>query len=444
MAETDVQVAVVGGGLSGLFTAAELMRRGVEDVVVLERSDEPGGVARTIHRDGYTLEPAAGTLLLPHPHLTPLLEAAGVGVVPAEPEAALRYVYTRGRLVSLPTSPKAVLAPLVSFPAKLRAALEPFIRSKPGSADESLDAFLRRRVGDGLGGMLAWLAASGVFAGDPKRLSARAAFPALPALEDEAGSLVRGGLARLRNRSPGTTRPVSHLPVGGVSMLADTMGGSLGDRYRSGFEVATMSRGPSGWRLDGTEPLTAQEVVLAVDPHVASSLIGSGLSEVLTRSVTSPVVVVGVGGSSRSVPVPSGFGVLTGPEDVLAIRGILFESSYAPWRAPEGHGLLKVIAGGAVRPEVADRDDDRIIETVVTEAGRILGQDISPELTQVVRHVPGIPQYEVGHLEWLDAIDRHLSENPGLHLTGWGYRGVGVAHLATDAARVAAGIVSGD
>lgn len=442
MAEPDVQVAIVGGGLAGLFTAVELIRRGIEDIVVFDRSIQPGGLARTIHRDGYALEPAAGTLLLPHPHLTPLLDAGGVEVVPAEAEAALRYIYTRDRLIAVPSSPQALFAPLVPFTAKLRGALEPFVRTEPESADETLDSFLRRRFGDRLGGMLAWVAASGVFAGDPKRLSIGASFPLLPALEAEGGSLVRGGLRRLRNRGSGGSRPVSHLPVGGMSGLAGTVAESLGDRFRGGFEVTTTSRDRSGWKLEGAEAITAGHVVLAVDPRAGSELVSGELSEALTGSVTAPVVVVGLGGLAPSVPMPSGFGVLTGPDPVLVTRGILFESSYAPDRAPEGHGLMKVVAGGAVRPEVGDWDDDRIIETVVIDAARILGDEVSPEFVEVARHVPGIPQYEIGHLEWLGSIDRLVGEEPGLHLTGWGYRGVGVAHLATDAVRVATEIAA--
>ncbi len=121
-----VRVVVIGGGLAGLFTASELMRAGVNDLLVIDASALPGGVTRTIRRDGYSLEAAADTLLLPHPQLSALLERIGVDVVPVEPSAARRYVYTRGRLVALPTSPKALFAPLVPLPAKLRAAAEPF------------------------------------------------------------------------------------------------------------------------------------------------------------------------------------------------------------------------------------------------------------------------------------------------------------------------------
>lgn len=436
-----IRVVVIGGGLAGLFTASELMVAGVDDVLVIDEAAEPGGVVRTIRRDGYSLEPAVGTLMLPHSHLSALLERIGADVVPAEPSAAIRYVYTRGRLVALPTSPKALLAPLVPLTAKLRAAAEPFVRTPAQSGDESLDAFLRRRLGDGLGGMLAWLGASGVFAGDPARLSARAAFPAIVALADESGSIVRGGLRRFRNRRPGATRPTSHVPVDGMTGLVETLAGVLGERFRGGFAVGSVHRDGSGWLVEGPETIRADHVVVASRPVAAAALLGGDLGVVLGQAVSAPAVVVGLGGPSDRVPLPQAFGVLTGRDAGFASLGVLFVSSYALGRAPQGHALAKVIAGGARRPELVDWDDARIVEHVGAEVARILGTDIDPSFAEIVRHRAGIPQYEIGHGAWLAEIDRLLGDRPGLHLTGWGYRGVGVGHLAADAVATAGRIV---
>jgi protoporphyrinogen/coproporphyrinogen III oxidase len=436
-------VVIVGGGLAGLFTASELLAAGVEDVVVLDQAAAPGGVARTIERDGYSLEPAAGTLLLPHPHLSGVLERLGAEVRPAEPVAGLRYVYTRGRLVGLPSSPRALAAPLVPFPAKVRAAAEPFIRSRPGAADESLDAFLRRRLGPGLGGMLASVAASGVFAGDPTRLSARSSFPIFPALEDEAGSIVRGGLRRLRagRSEERRVRPLGHLPVGGMQGLARAAASRLGDRLRLGSEVASVRPEADGWSVEGPEPTRAEHLVLAVSPGRAAALVGGDLGDMLGRGVVAPVVVLGLGGPADRFPLPTGFGALIGPDAGMVTLGILFESSYAPDRAPAGHSLAKVIAGGARRPDLVEWEEGRLVETIGAEVAGVLGIDLDVSHVEVVRHPDGIPQYEVGHGAWLAEIERLRSARPGLHLTGWGYRGVGVAHVASDAMRTAGEIV---
>lgn len=53
----DVDVAIIGGGLSGMTAARELQRQGVENFVVLEARDRVGG--RTINHDlgsGYIAE----------------------------------------------------------------------------------------------------------------------------------------------------------------------------------------------------------------------------------------------------------------------------------------------------------------------------------------------------------------------------------------------------
>lgn len=427
-------VIVVGGGLAGLFTAVELERRGL-DFLVLEASPRPGGVAQTLTEDGFSLEAAAGTLLLPHRHLSPLLERAGVEVTPAAPAAAMRYVYTRDRLVAVPASPRALFAPVVSPAAKARAVLEPFIRSRTIPPDESLNHFMRRRLGTSTGGLLAGIMAGGVFAGDPARLSARSAFPAIPALEDDAGSIVMGALRRLRHRPAGATRPTSHLAVGGMSQMATRLAGHLGDRLLTSFPVESVRRDDDGLVVEGRETLRARRVVLALAPHQAAAVLGGEPARLLKRTVTAPVAVVGLGSRSDGVRLPAGFGYLAGPDTDLVGIGCLFESSYAPDRAPVGGSLVKIIAGGARRPDVVEWDDTRLVTRLGEEVAKVSGVDLDAGMVRVVRHLPGIPQYEVGHGDWLETVESLLPA--GVTLTGWGYRGVGVAHLAGDAVRVA-------
>jgi protoporphyrinogen/coproporphyrinogen III oxidase len=425
-----VRVAVVGGGFAGLFTASQLISAGVDDVVVLEASSHPGGVARSVVRDGYILEPGAGSFRLPHQHLSQLL--AGSELRPAETVA--RHVWTGTRLVSL-SGLGTVFAPIVPLAAKLRAAAEPWTAPHPGD-DETLDHFFRRRFGDGFARTAAWLAASGVFAGDPTRLSAGSAFPMLTELETAHGSIVRGAVHRLRSRPKGATQPSVHLPATTMSALAEALAATLGERFRPGHPVEAVRRLNGRWTISGVERTEADHVVLACSPDISSGLVDSELREALLGSTSAPVAVIGLGGPSLGLP--SGFGILTGRDSGMITRGILLESSYAPHRAPHGHGLVKVIAGGAGRPSIVDADDDMIVATVGSDLARILGADIDVSFAEVTRPTRGIPQYNVGHADWLAAVDRATPQS--LHLTGWGYRGVGVAHLASDATRIAESI----
>ena len=426
---------MVGGGLSGLFTAVALLSRGIDDLVVVERSDRPGGVAQTIAHDGYLLEAAAGSFTLPHPHLSPILETIGAEVAGAA--ATARYVYSGWRLIEVRTSPGSLLSPLLPWGAKLRAVAEPLVRRPAGSGDESLGAFSRRRFGAAAGDLLASLLAAGVYAGDPDRLSAASAFPMLTALEEGHGSVVRGALRRRKSQPAVGSSPRPHVPVGGMSALARAAAKLLDHRFRPGLDVQSLRQDAGGWVIEGEETLTADVVVVAACPEHAARLADPELADRLTQVPSAPVAVVGLGGDGPP-PFPGGFGALVG--EPIATLGLLFESSYAPERSPEGSWLLKAIAGGAKHPDVVYWDDDRLIERVLGDAALILGRGFQPSSVTVVRHLPGIPQPEIGHADWLADVEKLVSDRPGLYLTGWGYRAIGVTHLATDAVRVAESI----
>lgn len=450
--DPDDTVCIVGGGLGGLLLAVELERRG-RPVVVLEAGDGPGGVARTVHEDGWLLEPAASSLLLPNPALDPILAHVGIEPVPARPAASHRFLFTRGRLIELSPSPRALLAPVASPLGKLRAVAEPIVGRRPAGSgpDESVASFARRRLGREMGTLMSTVAAHGVFAGDPEELSVRSCFGSLPALEDRSGSLLRGAIAGRRatraaaagaGASPRVRRSV-HVVAGGMGELADALAASLGDRFLAGRRVSALERlgdaGPPGsWsvRGDGWER-TVRQVVLAVPAPQAAALVDPPLAALLSRARCAPVAVVGLGGTSAELPLPEGFGVLCGPGTGLRVLGVLFESHVAGGRAPAGHHLAKAILGGGADPEVMDLDDEELVATAAADLSRILSRPVRPSWTRVVRQPLGIPQYAVGHARWLAEVDRSRRRTDGLHLAGWSYRGVGVAGLADDARALA-------
>jgi len=428
-------VIVIGGGLGGLLVACEVKRRGGR-ALVLEAGPQPGGVAATIRDAGYLLEPAAGSFLLPHPQLTPILEAAEVSVVPAHAASKRRYVYNRGTLFEL-AGPASIATGLVSVRGKLRMLGEPWVKPPAIAADESMRSFFERRFGPEMGRLGATLMAHGVFAGDPDRLSARAAFPAFIELEDDAGSLVRGGFKRMRSRPEGAPRPKVHVAPDGMAGLAGELAAYLDDDFRSGWTVDEVRRDGDRWVVGGSSgDERAPAVVIALAPAAAARVAPEPLSELLGQPGAAPVAVVGLGGRSSDVPAPAGFGALTGPDSGVRLLGLLFESSYAPGRAPDRHRLLKGIYGGAADPSVLELSDEQLIDLAIEEAGRMLGVIPQPSWTRVVRHRQGIPQYDVGHLAWVDRLDTATADLPGLHFAGWGYRGIGVSSLAKHAAQL--------
>jgi len=422
----DVRVAVIGGGFGGLLIAIALELAGVDDVVVVEASDQPGGCARTVRARGYALEPGAGSFSLPHPALGALFDQCGVCVEPAR--SRRRFIHDGDRLAEVTTS--AQVLSRLSLPTRIRVLAEPWRRRPAGLDDESLSSFLHRRLGKKAGTMAAELMAAGVVAGDGDRLSVTATFPMLPQLEIQYGSLVRGMLARRRGRVAGLPRPQPHIPCGGMDVLADSMAKHLQGRFRPSFPVSAVGGVANGWRVEGPDDLTARHLVLALPAMAAATVLGGEAATLLRQASMAPVVVAAFSGKADDCPLPDGFGVLC--PGVGPTLGILFESSYAPGRSPAGRSLVKVIAGGARSPEVSDWSDQVLARSLGEDIKRVLGWS-EPQLEAMARRT--IPQYPLGHRAWLARVESLTGDN--LHLGGWSYRGPGLAQLAGDARRIA-------
>ena len=420
--KTDV--LVVGGGMGGALVARALSLRGV-GVVVADADDRAGGVAASVRRDGYLLEPAAGTVAHPHPRLAPLLEGLPLTLRPAR-GAAVRYVRHRGETVPVRPGPGVVTSPLVGLSGKARALAEVAVPAG-GDPDESLQSFFSRRFGGEVGRLAAWLAAAGVHAGDPEALSASAAFPQLVAAERSHGSVLR---AMAASRRSGPSRPGPHVVDGGMAGIAEAVAADLGGGWLRSWRVERVDGAGLGWRAVGAggETVDAARLVLAVAPAEAGRLLGGrGLGAETLEAAPVAVVWLGMVG-----PVlPDGLGTLVGPDEGFATLGFLYESSYAPERAPSGRSLVKAIVGGATRPDAVRLDDDALVAQVTGELEQVIGGRVDVEFGHVVRHHGGIPQYTAAR----SAFIRRLAEATpvAVDMAGWHVDGVGLSGLAAAA-----------
>ena len=202
--------------------------------------------------------------------------------------------------------------------------------------------------------------AHGVFAGDPASLSIQAAFPKMVALEAAAGSIVKAGLQKRKERPAGIPRATVHVAPDGMAGVAARLAAYLGEGFRPNNPVRAVRRGDDGrWQVawdGGTE--SANTVVVALAPAQAAPLVPQPLSDLLTDRPLAAVAVVGLGGPTDSFRLPTGFGALAGPDSGIRALGILFESEYAPGRAPSGFQLAKGIYGGAADPGIMGRSDE--------------------------------------------------------------------------------------
>jgi len=449
------QIVIVGGGVAGLSIAHALGKRGAAEkgtrVTVLERGERPGGNIRTEVIDGFTLEWGPNGFLDSVPETLELIRDLGIEerVQVSDDLARRRFIFRKGRLHELPGGPGGFLGSgLLSWPAKLRIAFEPFARRRPEDIDETIHAFASRRIGREAADVMIDSMVSGVFGGNSRELSLRACFPKMWQMETDHGGLFRALFAKMREKRRATGpvgAPAGRLTSfkGGCEDLIRGLVDELGSTLRTSAPVSRIRKAAGGYAvsLDSGETVDADAVVLA-GPTSASARIVSELDDELAAGLgeipSAPIVVVCLAYEESQLPRPlDGFGFLVPRGEGPRILGALWDSSIYPGRAPEGQVLMRVMIGGAHDPEAIELDDETLLTTIRADLVTTMGLDLAPSFTHIFRHHLGIPQYKVGHREKLERIDTALLRHPGLHVAGNGYRGVAINSCVAEAGPIA-------
>ncbi len=438
------RVLIVGGGISGLALAHRLEQLCPDaDVTVLEKAARTGGTIGTVERDGFRVEIGPNGFLDNNPATRDLCRDVGLGdrLVPAS-EAARRnrFLFLNGRLRNLPTGPLSFLASgLLGWRSKWALLTERYRPPRADLADESIDAFARRRATGEIAETLVDAFVTGVHAGDPALLSVRATFPRLVELEREHGSLSRGFAAAAKKRRAEAKARGEEPRRGlrtwsfreGLGLLVDTVGARLRRPPVTGVAVRRVERGAGpSWVVvgEGRDRWTADAVVLACPAYQQAEILAdldAELAEKVGGIAYNRIAVVAFGFRRSEVRHPlDGFGYLSPGRERRDVLGVQWCSSIFEGRAPEAHVLLRAMCGGWRRAEIVDWPDDRLLFAVREQLRLALGITAAPIFHHVVRWDRAIPQYHLGHLERVAQVDERVRRHPGVFLGGNCYRGV--------------------
>jgi len=445
------RVAVVGGGVAGLAAAHRLVERGVREVVLLEAGDRLGGSIATERRDGFTIEAGADSFLTEKPWAVDLCERLGVPLVGTREGERRTYVVHDGRIEPLPdgflllapTDLRALAAsPLFSWRGKLRMALD-LVLPRSTAADESLAHFVRRRLGHEALERVAEPLAGGIYTADAERLSLAATMPRFRELERKYRSIIRGLHASAgASRAAGARYSLFAAPADGMGALVEALARCLPEGVvRLRAPAGALAHDGATWRLRASgEALIADALVLAAPAHAVAPLLApldAALGRLLGEIEYASSATVTLAYRRADVPGARGFGFVVPAVEHRALIACTYASRKFPGRAPEGHELVRAFVGGALRPDLLARDDAALVEVVRGELRALAGVTAAPELVRVHRHRLAMPQYVVGHLERVAAIEARAAALPALSLAGAAYRGVGVPDCVRSGAAAA-------
>jgi oxygen-dependent protoporphyrinogen oxidase len=457
MESRDSHVVIVGGGIAGLAAAHRLHHEASGSRIrytLLEASARLGGKISSQLVDGYVVEGGPDCFLTRKPGALNLARELGLegDLIGTNEERRKVYVLHRGRLHPLPEGVMLIvptefmpfaLSPLLSIPGKLRMGMDLLIRPRREDGDETLAAFVRRRLGEEALEKIAEPLLSGIHVSDPERLSLKSSFPRLLETERKYGSLIRGMVAAKRAmaaaRHKNGSRPT--LPMfmtlrGGLQQLVDGVAAELAPgAVRTGCPVVAVERAEgSGGRYrvrtaEG-EILVADGVVLATPSDVSAGLLkplDADLAAALgtIRHVSTAVVSLGFQ-PTPDLPTLNGFGFIIPKTEGRRITACTWTSTKFDHRAPVGHQLVRAFVGGPGREELAEQSDEALVQMVRQELAGIMGLRAEPEIVRVSRWTKANPQYDLNHLDRVAEMRRQAGAHGGLALAGCAYDGVGV------------------
>lgn len=421
------QVVVIGGGISGLACALRLQQLGTP-VTLLEVNDRPGGLIGTEARQGFLFESGPQSFQGTETVLS-LIRDLGIesGLCKADPRAP-RFVLRHGRLRKIPMAPQGFLTgSLLGVGSRWKIVSEGLSRTKPPAEDESVAQFVRRKFGHEILEYLVSPFVSGIYAGDPEKLSLRAAFPTLEEWEREYGSVLRGAMKSRPAKGARQGPPPLCSFQRGMGVLTGTMFAKLGANAKSGMRVDAVTKTDQGFQVQVTrngrsEQMNAGAVVLATPAYVASHIaapLSAKAAQTLSGIAYAPVVVVAAGyHSHQSAAALDGFGVLIPRSEKYRTLGIVWNSSLFPNRAPQGQMTLTSILGGATDSAVIEKSDQEIIAIAEHEHSKILKIQGAPIISAIWKHPRALPQYNLGHAHAVREIREVERDIPGLYFAG--------------------------
>ena len=472
------RVAVIGGGISGLAAAHRLIEQSTPehpvDVTLFEASDRVGGVFGTVHIDGYLVETGADMFITNQPAAVNLCERLGIAdqLIPTDSTFRGSLVLRNGKPVPIPEgfmllSPAKVWpvlkSPIFSPLGKLRMGFEYFLPRKKGHDEESLAQFVRRRFGREAFERLIQPLVGGIYTADPEKLSLKATMPRFLDMERQSRSLIRASRnsastsAGANNSAGGAETNGSGAryglftaPRGGMSVLIDLLAKTVSGcgTVRTQTRVQSLSRTSDdrftlrvGTLTGEASDETFDSVLVALRTHHAADLLASDagsngdtsipnidrLSELLRSIEYSSAAIVVSGHRLENIKHPlDAFGLVIPHTEGRRILAVSFTSRKFPGRAPEGRVMLRTFVGGALQPELLQQTDEELFQVVREELSSILGVSGEPDFERIVRYENAMPQYHLGHLDRVSAIESLAAGVPGLEFAGNAYRGVGL------------------
>jgi len=479
---------IVGGGISGLYAAYELKKKGF-NVLLLEKTAISGGTWSSFEYKTSIYELGPNTILSNSEELIALIQDLKMEdeLLSSPLSSAKRYIYHHHKLIELSSNPLQLLnSGVLSILGFLRIFLEPFYhkafnlgglkRDLSSNGEESVKQFCERKFGFELTDVLVKTFLKGVWAGDISKLSASIALNNLVKLEKKSGSIFFGLIVKvlqsfisqiLKNlfnsvasdeikfESSLKKKIIKKKSIlsfkNGLQSLTQALADELSESLKLNAEVESILKVHQHHYLLKTNQgdFTAKSVIVASPAYVAAKLLAdldSNVSASLASIEYAPIALcVYVLPKSKLKKELKGFGFLSADDSIKVLGSIWASELFSERNLGEEYLHISFIGGalntGIINAEigVCERSEDceqsQEIWNELTAELSLIYKDWSKEplrkedfrLLDIKVLDKAIPQLNLGHGELIEDLQKQLRiDNPKIHLIGNYLKGVSI------------------
>lgn len=433
-------ILIAGAGLTGLTIAYELQRRNLP-YLLLEAGNAPGGVFRTLRQDGFTLDAGPNSIGATAATMDFIRETGlEQEVMEAAAVSKNRFLVKDGHLHPVSPHPVKILSSkYISGSAKWRLFTERFRRPQPAAAEESVASFVQRRFNKEICDLLFDPILSGIYAGDPARLSIQEVLPFLPKWEQEYGSVTKG---LFKNKGLMGGRKIIAFK-GGNETLVKRLEQLLTTPVQYNSRITGITPATGGYAVQynangQTVTIEAGRVIFATPAYAAAAAIqglDAAAAQLLQQLYYPRMGVLHVGFERSAVQqLPAGFGFLVPQAARLHFLGAICNSEIFPSRAPGDKVLLTVFTGGVQQEHFFDEMSDAVLQQkIIDELTALLHITQPPVLQRFSRWEKAIPQLNTGHRQLRAAVQAFEQHYPGIYISGNYISGVAVSVIIQQA-----------
>lgn len=354
-----MKIIVVGGGITGLSAAWNVQKLYPEaEIVLYEKESRLGGWIQTNIDGGFLFEKGPRTFQAKRSfHLCQLLEELEIPTIGSDPSASKRYILHNGKLRNATSF----------FPGLIPYLIRECFIKPTEKEDESIYEFASRRFSPKVAETLFDPLTLGIYAGDIRKLSVRACFPALHQMEKEHGSIVK---AMLKSEKKKSSRKGLFTISTGMQTLIDV----LEKKLKSKFVLKTY-----------IEKIEKDHVVIQ-----GKKVHGDFVINALPPDIPKNSIWVVNLAYNQEVLSKKGYGYLVPSKEEESVLGVIFDSLIFPQQnQPHQTRLTAMVKGASLKP----------LEVTLDALNRHLNIESNPDYFSVFLAKEAISQFPVGYPE---------------------------------------------